>query len=49
MTKKKLSPKAPLHTLTAQLAEVKGGTAPNPGPVEPPPQTDARAEIIELG
>ena len=42
--------KAPLRTLSAELAKVKGGTDPTkPDPNQPPVDTDARAHIIELG
>jgi hypothetical protein len=46
---KKLPSKTPLRSLTVELTKVKGGTDPNTGPVEPPPTTDARAHIIDVG
>jgi hypothetical protein len=48
---KKLLRKAPVCTLTAELAEVKGGTDPTPpNPVAPPPDDpNCRTHIVDLG
>jgi len=47
---KKLLRRAPLRTLVAKLAEVKGGTDPLPtDPNQPLVDPDARAHIIDLG
>jgi hypothetical protein len=48
---KKLLCKTPLHTLTAELIKVKGGTdpaTPNPG-VPPLDDPDNRTHIVDLG
>jgi hypothetical protein len=46
--KKLPSKSTPLRILVAELTEVKGGTG-STLPPPPPPETDARANIIDLG